>query len=72
MFLDNENYDDPDKLSKKILEDFIQQPSWQGYSTMMFADIKIETPSKKIKNNTSGNMNTDTKKKSKSRPKFFS
>ena len=43
------NYNDINKLSERVFEDFEEQTSWQSYTTLLIADIKDEKKDKKEK-----------------------
>jgi hypothetical protein len=41
-----ENYNDINKLSARVFEDFEKQTSWQSYTTLLIADIRDEKKDK--------------------------
>jgi hypothetical protein len=41
--LELENYNDVNKLSANVFDDFEKQTSWQSYTTLLITDINMRT-----------------------------
>jgi hypothetical protein len=60
--INQENYNDAEKLSRKVFEDFEKQTSWQSYTTLLITDIVNDGQA----NNLGGKMNNSTINKTQS------
>jgi hypothetical protein len=46
-FLEMENYNNANKLSMSVFDDFEKQTSWQSYTTLLVTDVNMKNDSKK-------------------------
>jgi hypothetical protein len=42
-----ENYNNANKLSMSVFDDFEKQTSWQSYTTLLVTDVNMKNDSKK-------------------------